>query len=127
MTKEGAIEILIESKRQNEIMRDNPNNFFSVSDVVSGEKNARKRIDALDIAIRVLREQQERENPKPLTLVELRKMDGESVWLKDGRCFIVNTEHPKGPVGIEKHGMATSLDLLAEIGLYRHKPKEEPK
>lgn len=65
MTTESAIEILIESKHQNEIMRDNPNNFFSVSDIVSGEKNARKRIDALDIAIRALREQQERENTKP--------------------------------------------------------------
>lgn len=30
-----------------------------------------------------LRAQQERENPKPLTLDELRKMDGEPVWIDD--------------------------------------------
>lgn len=58
MTTERAIEILLESKRQNEIMRDNPNTFFSVSDIVFGEKNARERIDALDRAICALREQQ---------------------------------------------------------------------
>ena len=57
MTREEAISVLEESKRQNEIMRDNPNTFFKVSDIVTGEKNAQKRIDALNMAISALRQQ----------------------------------------------------------------------
>ncbi len=37
--------------------------------------------EALEMAIDALRAQQERENPKPLTLDELRQMDGEPVWV----------------------------------------------
>ena len=44
-----------------------------------------ERLNACDEACRMgadaLREQQERENPKPLTLDELRQMDGEPVWI----------------------------------------------
>ena len=58
MTNEEAISVLEESKRQNEIMRDNPNTFFKVSDIVTGEKNAQKRIDALNMAIYALRQQE---------------------------------------------------------------------
>ena len=76
MTIEEAISVLEESKRQNEIMRDNPNTFFKVSDIVTGEKNAQKRIDALNMAISALRQQGQDRNA-PLTLDELRKMDGE--------------------------------------------------
>lgn len=55
----------------------------------------------------------------PLTLEELRAMDGEPVWLKDGRCFIIN-----GDLGYENNGLYTSLSILADIGLYRRKPEE---
>ena len=85
MNREEAISVLEESKRQNEIMRDNPNTFFKVSDIVTGEKNAQKRIDALNMAISALRQQEHfREVTKkvePLTLDELREMDGEPVWI----------------------------------------------
>ena len=57
MNREEAISVLEESKRQNEIMRDNPNTFFKVSDIVTGEENAQKRIDALNMAISALRQQ----------------------------------------------------------------------
>lgn len=76
MTREEAISVLEESKRQNEIMRDNPNTFFKVSDIVTGEKNAQKRIDALNMAISALRQQEcVGDVNKSLTLDELRKMD----------------------------------------------------
>ena len=85
MTREEAISVLEESKRQNEIMRDNPNTFFKVSDIVTGEKNAQKRTDALNMAISALRQQEHfREVTKkvePLTLDELREMNGEPVWI----------------------------------------------
>lgn len=40
------------------------------------------------LAETALREQAERENPKPLTLDELRQMDGEPVWLETGEVSI---------------------------------------
>ena len=87
MTREEAIGVLEESKRQNEIMRDSPNTFFKTSDIVAGERNAQKRIDAIHMAISALRQQdQSPESGKmmPLTLDELRKMDGEPVWVVYG-------------------------------------------
>lgn len=67
---------------------------------------------------------------KPLTLDELREMDGEPVWLMgDDKFYIVNNDFrlPWGkrePCGVDMWGAGTSLSLLAKCGLYRHKPKE---
>ena len=36
----------------------------------------------LGVALSALREKQERDNPQPLTLDELREMDGQPVWVK---------------------------------------------
>ena len=86
--------------------------------------------EALSMAAAALREREERENPKPLTLDELREMDGEPVWLMgDDKFYIVNNDFrlPWGkrePCGVDMWGAGTSLSLLAECGLYRHKPKE---
>ena len=38
---------------------------------------------AFNMAMQALREKQEWENPKPLTLDELREVDGEPVWFED--------------------------------------------
>ena len=50
----------------------------------------------LSMALLALRAQQERENPQPLTLDELREMDGRPVWCADGEehsCYcLVNAE-----------------------------------
>ena len=84
--------------------------------------------EALSMATAALREQEERENPKLLTLDELRKMDGEPVWLQDNE-YPENTE------------WAIWNDVLKECWLdrenteqygvfwfaYRSKPKEEIK
>ena len=55
MTREEAISILEESKRQNEIMRDNPSTFWASHQMADGVKNAERRIAALDIALTALR------------------------------------------------------------------------
>ena len=55
MTREEAIAILKESKRQNEIMRDNPNTFWASHQMADGVKNTKKRIAALDFALTALR------------------------------------------------------------------------
>ena len=51
MTREEAIAILEESKRQNEIMRDNPSTFWTSHQMADGIKNTKRRIEALDVAI----------------------------------------------------------------------------
>ena len=80
------------------------------------------------IAYRVLR--QKTENNAPLTLDELREMDGKPVYLAaDNRWYIVNINYltPCGArmsCGIDKWGQGTSLSLLAQCGMYRRKPGE---
>lgn len=54
MTREETISILEESKRQNEIMRDNPSTFWASHQMADGVKNAERRIAALDIALSAL-------------------------------------------------------------------------
>ena len=55
MTREEAIVILEESKRQNEIMRDTPSTFWASHQMAEGIKNTKRRIDALDAALTALR------------------------------------------------------------------------
>ena len=55
MTREEAINILSESKRQNEVMRDNPSTFWASHQMADGVKNSEKRIVALDLALAALR------------------------------------------------------------------------
>ena len=55
MTREETISILEESKRQNEIMRDNPSTFWASHQMADGVKNAERRIAALDMALTALR------------------------------------------------------------------------
>ncbi len=55
MTREEAIDILAESKRQNEVMRDNPSTFWVSHQMADGVKNAERRIAALNLALSALR------------------------------------------------------------------------
>lgn len=55
MTRDEAIAVLEESKRQNEIMRDNPTTFWASYQMADGIKNTKRRIDALDAALTALR------------------------------------------------------------------------
>lgn len=80
MTNEEAIAVLEESKRQNEIMRDNPTTFWKISDMEAGIENAKKRILALDAAISAIRHVSARQ---PLTMEQLRGMDGQPVWIME--------------------------------------------
>lgn len=93
---------------------------------------------ALGVARIVLRVQQERENTKPLTLDELREMDGEPVWIapkKEGgkitaRWMLVSAHstevdlylfQPNSGIAQGYTGKSYGTAWLA----YRHKPREE--
>jgi len=45
--------------------------------------NPDKTIDYVALAIQALQEKAERENSRPLTLEELKKMHGKPIWIKD--------------------------------------------
>ena len=75
MTREEAIDVLEESKRQNEIMRDNPTAFWASYQMADGVKNAKRRIEAFEIALSALR------TP---TREQVEKMRGEWMGSADG-------------------------------------------
>ena len=77
MTREETISILEESKRQNEIMRDNPSTFWVSHQMADGVKNAERRIAALDMALSALR---------PVSREQVEKLRGEwQVCFEDWR------------------------------------------
>ena len=55
MMLEEAIAVLAESKRQNEVMRDNPTTFWASHQMADGVKNAERRIAALNLALSAIR------------------------------------------------------------------------
>ena len=55
MTREEAIAVLEESKRQNAVMRDNPSTFWASHQMTDGVKNAERRIAALELVLTALR------------------------------------------------------------------------
>ena len=76
MTREEAIAVLEESKRQNEIMRDNPSTFWASHQMADGVKNAERRIAALDLALSALR---------PVSREQVEKVwRGEWIWDTSG-------------------------------------------
>ena len=94
-------------------------------------------LDAAADALAALHAQQERDNPKPLTLDELREMDGEPVWCVDGEehsCYcLVNAESEdcidseSGAWCFAFYGMTRDGENgLHNMGwlAYRSKPKE---
>ncbi len=86
-------------------------------------------VTACDMAIAALQAQQERENQKPLTLDELRQMDGGPVWVE----FHLGLFTPVWMlVNAPEHAAYDSLhqkvcfDCYGDAWLaYRHKPKED--
>lgn len=102
------------------------------------ECNYKPTRDAAALAISALIEQQRRENQDPLTLEELREMDGEPVWIapkKEGgkipaRWMLVSAHstevdlylfQPNSGIAQGYTGKSYGTSWLA----YRHKPREE--
>lgn len=87
-------------------------------------------LKAINRAITALREQEEQDNSKPLTLDELREMDGEPVWIEG--CCISSTRRNEWALVFEAGGFCrTSNGNIAIFSLYgtgwlayRHKPEE---
>lgn len=102
MTLEEAIAVLEESKRQNEVMRDNPSTFWASHQMAEGVKNAKRRIEAFEIALTALRpvsrEQVERIwFRKPYTRLETKcGENGDIVYSAVNTCMACGHETPIG-------------------------------
>lgn len=105
-----------------------------MADIPTDSKEHDEFHTAFDRALPALRAQQEAEKNEPLTLNELLEMDGQPVWFNDSpngwKCVIINLKFPvpNGRIwftqcGVDAWGRATSLPLLAEIGVYRRPPE----
>lgn len=93
-----------------------------------GEDNRlyRERKEMAEITLSALRAQQEAEENEPLTLDELRQMDGEPVWFN----VLVDGEGVWGLVCVDDNvltmsrgGMVSITDVVGHA--YRHKPEEK--
>ena len=82
MTREEAIAVLAESKRQNEVMRDNPSTFWASHQMADGVKNAERRIAALELVLTAL---------CPVSREQLEKVwSGEWVKCKHADYYVCN-------------------------------------
>lgn len=92
----------------------------------------RKRKEMAEIALQALREQEEREDPKPLTIEELQQMHGQPVWIEDEKAWgIINaydfgTWKEKPFVTFYYKSVRCEWDIERRgLKCYRHKPKGE--
>lgn len=96
--------------------------------------------ETLVLALYALRTQQQRENPHPLTLEELKQMDGQPVWIRDlmdgeVECLRFDrikpaTYHTGDDYRFEQFGTSTGIIRweckYGETWLaYRYPPKED--
>lgn len=109
MTREEAIKWLEETKFGGQMLHDNT------------------VIRVCDMAISALREQEEQENQKPLTLEELRQMDGEPVWVHNISADKLFWMLAYKDLASNRLGWLDYSDYGNTWLAYRRKPKEETK
>ena len=102
MTKQEAISYLVAMKGENKFV--NP-----------------YREEALSMAITALQEQEERENPKPLTIEDLKQSEGRSVWWDwCGEYCLCKKEYV-----VTSNGTFSFNFVVNNGNAYRNKPKED--
>lgn len=96
-----------------------------------GPRASNENVEAVRLSLEALREKAEREDPLPLTLEELRQMDGEPVWIKaDHYGIFADVVKIRGREDGDCFVGVTICNRLQENGYgktwiaYRHKPKE---
>ena len=78
-------------------------------------------MEVRDMAISALREQEERENPKPLTIEDLKQSEGRSVWWDwCGEYCLCKKEYV-----VTSNGTFSFNFVVNNGNAYRNKPKEE--
>ena len=93
----------------------------------------RKRKEMAEIALQALREQEERENPQPLTYDELLKLHGEPVYVTvpgkphRSKWCIVDLISPQPGLLGKNYFCNIYVASTDAVRVYRHKPKEEEK
>lgn len=110
MNREDAIEVLKESKRQNEVMRDNPSVFWKSDQMACGIKNAVKRIAAIDLALSALR---------PVSREQVEK-----AW-PECDCCEIPCDNCKSAYKWDTHGLADECVVCRENGYKNYTPESQ--
>ena len=133
MTREEAIAVLEESKRQNEIMRDNPSTFWASHQMAEGVKNAKRRIEAFEVALTALRpvsrEQVEKVfggkwEEETYTTVSGR---GRVIHSKKYTCSVCGKANGRAKTNFCPHCGASQTDEAVEMVMERLNKLEETK
>ena len=133
MTREEAIDTLEESKRQNEIMRDNPSTFWASHQMAEGVKNAKRRIEAFEVALTALRpvsrEQVEKVfggkwEEETYTTVSGR---GRVIHSKKYTCSVCGKANGRAKTNFCPHCGASQTDEAVEMVMERLNKLEETK
>lgn len=135
--KNLAIETLqekLDHEKQLELLKKGKIVFSQLSEQVKIERVRQWAIDEKiqDKLIELLKQENERKNPKPLTLEELKQMEGEPVWVhtpynKKGYWdMIVEFDDYYDIMEMYKSDYIEYEKIhTEELLFYRHKPKEE--
>ena len=85
-----------------------------------------KWAEAAEAAVALLRTHPDAQPNEPLTLEELREMDGRPVYLPGGECWALVGNNSFCPVFVWKGGECAAADWYEQVGpAYHHPPKEE--
>lgn len=90
--------------------------------------NGYKNNEPIPLAIKALQEKLARENPKPLTLEELKQMEGEPVWvetMKQWRIVNINCQNNLIVLYSVFNTISAKHVFNNDGRIYRNKPKEE--
>lgn len=86
MTREEVIATLEESKRQNKIMIDNPTTFWASHQMADGVKNAKRRIEAFEVALTALRPVSRDQVEKVWRGVWVHTHSSDNFWTEVWKC-----------------------------------------
>lgn len=128
MTREEIIGYAEAKKAKLQERMDGPDSMYGGYAIYSSE------LEFVSASLTALREQEEQENQKPLTLEELQTMAGEPVWCSEYQCygiieietvgrwanipFLVGVWHDRGVVEKFEHNI-----IKRRLALFRSKPK----
>ena len=105
-------------------------------DFSSSKKRKHEYDKHFDVALQALQEKAERDNPQPLTIEQLRQMDGEPVWVKvlspigdvKDSWFLIDCENREVELINSEEYLLYPDELNYEYGnyyvAYKYKPKE---
>ncbi|MCH5352964.1 MAG: hypothetical protein J1E06_05825 [Acutalibacter sp.] len=122
-----AINFMKGSVMYGQVVLKNPDAFFDPPNVEKGIDHTKQNLEAYNMAISALLAQEELEKNTPLTLEELKSMDGQPVWVTPGGFWALVISRPGERVQLicNDGGIVWADKEIELVGsVYRHPPKK---